>query len=137
MAQRSPPGVNVMGYFSVPISVGHPHESGSDLRPVQAVVDTGASDSVLPASLLGELHIEPEGSYPGYYANGESDVRNYGVAAIRIGERTNICPVIFGPDGHYLLGATTLEIFKLAVDPVGQQLIPVPGLRLGWGGVMQ
>ena len=34
------------------------------------------------------------------------------------------------------MGATTLEIFKLAVDPVGQQLIPVPALRLGWGGAI-
>ncbi len=75
-----------------------------------------------------------KGEHPCFYANGESEMRNYGVAAIRIGERTNICPVIFGPDGHFLLGATTLEIFKLAVDPVGQELIPVRGLRLGWGG---
>ena len=84
--------------------------------------------------LFERLHIEPEGEYPCFYANGDSEMRNSGVAAIRIGERTNICPVIFGPDGHFLLGATTLEIFKLAVDPVGQELIPARGLRLGWGG---
>ncbi len=123
-----------MGYFSVPISVGHPYESGNDMRPALAVVDTGASDSMFPASLFERLHIEPEGSYPCRYANGETETRDYGVAAIRIGQRTNICPVIVGPDDHFLLGATTLEIFKLAVDPVGRELIPVPALRLGWGG---
>ncbi len=123
-----------MGYFSVQVSVGHPYGSGSDMLPVDAVVDTGASDSMFPASLFERLHIEPEGSYPCRYANGETEMHNYGEAAIRIGERTKICPVIFGPDGHYLLGATTLEFFKLAVDPVGQELIPVRGLRLGWGG---
>ncbi len=123
-----------MGYFSVQVSVGHPYDFGGDMLPVDAVVDTGASDSMFPASLFERLHIEPEGEYPCFYANGETEMRNYGEAAIRIGERTKICPVIFGPDGHYLLGATTLEFFKLAVDPVGRELIPVRGLRLGWGG---
>ncbi len=123
-----------MGYFSVQIYLGHPYVSGGDMCPIDAVVDTGASDSVFPASLLEELHIEPEGTYPCRYANGETDVRSYGDAAIRIGERTKICPVIFGPDGHFLLGATTLEIFKFAVDPVAEELVPVPALRFGWGG---
>ena len=125
---------NTMGYFSVQIYLGHPYVSGGDMRPIDAVVDTGASDSVFPASLLEELHIEPEGTYPCRYANGETDVLSYGVAAIRIGDRTNVCPVIFGPDGHFLLGATTLEIFKFGVDPVAQELVPVPALRFGWGG---
>ena len=125
-----------MGYFSEPIHVGHPSIPGGDMLPVDAVVDTGASDSMFPASLLERLHIEPRGSYPCRYANGESEDRYYGVAAIRIGEETNICPVIFGPEELFLMGATTLEIFKLAVDPVGQQLIPVPALRLGWGGAI-
>jgi predicted aspartyl protease len=123
-----------MGYFSVPVQVGHPGILGGDSLPVDAVVDTGASDSMFPASLFERLHIEQEGEYRCVYANGDSEMRNYGVAAIRIGDRTNICPVIFGPDGHFLLGATTLEIFKFAVDPVAQELVPVPGLRLGWGG---
>lgn len=125
-----------MGYFSVPIQVGNPSVTGGDMLPVDALVDTGASDSMLPASLFERLRIEPEGSYPCRYANGETETRNYGVAAIRLGERTNICPVIFGPEDIFLLGATTLEIFKLAVDPVGQELIPVPALRLGWGGAI-
>ena len=123
-----------MGYFSVPIHVGHPSVPGSDMLPVVAVVDTSASDSMFPASLFERLRIEPEGSYPCRYANGETETRYYGEAAIRIGERTKICPIIFGPEELFLLGATTLEIFKLAVDPVGQELIPVPALRLGWGG---
>ena len=123
-----------MGYFSVLIHMGHPWGSGGDMRPLEAVVDTGASDSMFPASLFEELHIEPQGTYPCRYANGETDTRAYGAAAIRIGEQTNICPVIFGPDNQFLLGSTTLEIFKLAVDPVGQELIPVPALRFGWGG---
>ena len=51
-----------MGYFSVSMHVGHPNGQGSDMRPVKAVVDTGASDSTFPASLFERLHIEPEGN---------------------------------------------------------------------------
>ena len=35
--------------------------------------------------------------------------------ALTTEERT--CTVIFGPEGQYLLGATTLEDFDLMVDP--------------------
>ena len=35
------------------------------------------------------------------------------------------CPVIFGPDGVYLLGATTLDIFSLTADPVNHTLVRV------------
>ena len=123
-----------MGDFSVQVYVGHPYDLEGDMRPVEAVVDTGASDSMFPASLLEALHVEPEGQFRCFYANGASEFRNYGEAAIRLDGRSKICPVIFGLDNQFLLGATTLEFFKLAVDPVGQELIPVPGLRLGWGG---
>ena len=114
--------------------VGHMYDFGDGLRPVETVVDTGASDTVLPASLLRELKIEAEGEYLCRYANGESEWLEHGEAAIHINGRTKICPVIFGHENQFLLGATTLEIFKLAVDPVNQELIPVRGLRLGWGG---
>ncbi len=41
-------------------------------------------------------------------------------------------PVIFGDeDSQPLLGAVTLEIFRLGVDAVSQRLIPVPGLLMG------
>jgi len=37
--------------------------------------------------------------------------------------------VIFGAEGvQPLLGATALEILKLAADPVRRRLVPVPGL---------
>ena len=43
----------------------------------------------------------------------------------------NIVPCIFGePNEPPVIGAVTLEIFLLAVDPVEQSLAPVVGLRL-------
>ena len=34
------------------------------------------------------------------------------------------CPVIFGPEDQYLVGATTLEAFSLMVDPESALLVP-------------
>ena len=44
------------------------------------------------------------------------------------------CPVIFGPEGNYLLGASALESYNLLVDPTGERLIRAEWLSLGWGG---
>ena len=43
----------------------------------------------------------------------------YGVGEARfnIEGQEQTCPVIFGPEDKYLLGATTLEDFDLVVDP--------------------
>ena len=51
-----------MGAFSIPIGLGHP-DSG-DLREVEAVVDTGAIDSMVPASLLEQLHVRASMVHP-------------------------------------------------------------------------
>ena len=50
---------------------------------------------------------------------------------VRLDGREDIVPVVFGEEGAQpLLGAVTLEIFRLAVDPVNQSLSPVPGLLM-------
>ena len=46
-----------MGIFSTTVPVGN--LEGGDQEEVQALVDTGASDSMLPASLLEYLHVYP------------------------------------------------------------------------------
>ena len=48
-----------------------------------------------------------------------------GIATLGIEDRERQCPVMFGPEGEGLLGATTLEIFSLGVDPVHQQLVSI------------
>ena len=49
-----------MGVFEVTIAVGHPE--GGDLAPVSAMVDTGAGHTMLPASFLASLRIQPKNS---------------------------------------------------------------------------
>jgi hypothetical protein len=52
-----------------------------------------------------------------------------GEARIRLDGRERTVLVAFGPEGATaLLGATTLELFNMAVGPVRRRLVPVPGL---------
>lgn len=111
-----------MGLVEVKIGVGHP--GGGPLTPVEAMVDTGSIHSMLPASLLAQHDLAPLEQRQYALANGGVAEYGFGMARIGIGERELPCPVIFGPEGEYLLGATTLEIFSLMVDPVDGQLLP-------------
>jgi len=118
--------------FKVDVSVGN--LDGGDLAPVQPVVDTGAAHSMLPASLMIQLRIEPREELGFILANGSRVRYGYGFARFSIDGDERTCPVIFGPDNNYLLGASTLEIFNLVVDPSGERLAPAEWLSLGWGG---
>jgi hypothetical protein len=52
-----------------------------------------------------------------------------GEARIRLDGRERTALVVFAPEGAKpLLGATTLELFNMAADPVRRRLVPLPGL---------
>jgi predicted aspartyl protease len=116
-----------MGTFEVAIRVGHMVEG--DLEEVSTMVDTGATDTVLPASLLQRLLVQPDSTVESLLANGDTITSDAGQARIAYNGFTRVCPVIFGGEGVYLLGATTLEILRLAVGPVNQELLPAPPRR--------
>ena len=112
-----------MGAVYINIGVGHP--GGGDLESIHdALVDTGAAHTMLPDPLLHHLHIEPLEYDRWELADGTIKELGFAMARISIDDRTFHCPVIFGPEDQYLVGATTLETFRLMVDPVGQALVP-------------
>ncbi len=116
-----------MGTFEVTIGVGH--MTYGDMVEVSALVDTGATDTVLPASLLEQLQVRPHAKVSAVIGNGEIEELDAGQAKIAYNGIDWICPIVFGSEGIHLLGATTLEIFKLVVDPVNQVLTPAPPRR--------
>ena len=120
-----------MGVFWQTVNVGNPQ--GGDLVEIDAMVDTGAADSMFPASLLAGIHLQPVRFLEYTVADGRRVEFPYGQALIKINDETWTCPVIFGPDDEALLGATTLEIFKLLVDPNSQSLRPADAWPLGGG----
>ncbi len=119
-----------MGNFRITLGVSA--QGGSHFEYVDALVDTGATYTQLPESLLRSLGIVPLGNLSFRLANGQSVMRDVSEAPMRIGDMVRTSPVIFGDDdSDALLGAVTLEIFGLGVDPVNQRLIPVEGLLVG------
>ena len=101
------------------------------VEDVEALVDTGATRTALPTSLLRRLGITPQENGLFRTATGEVVEMETGETEVELDGRRKTVPVVFGADGAgALIGATTLEIFSLAVDPIEQRLTPVPGLLM-------
>ncbi len=121
-----------MGVFWQTVKVGNP--DGGDFVEIDAMVDTGAADSMFPESLLAALHLQPVRYFEYTVADGRRVELPYGIALISINDETWPCPVVFGSGDDALLGATTLEIFKLLADPNSESLRPAYSWPLGGGG---
>ena len=118
-----------MGAFRVSLDVGDPE--GVRYESVEVLVDTGASYTTLSTSMLGRLGVEPRTRASFVLADGRQVERDVGQTWVRLEGMEYIVPVVFGEeDAQALLGVVTLEIFRLAVDPVSQRLMPVPGLLM-------
>ena len=114
-----------MGIFSVPVEVGDPE--GSRFERVEALVDTGATFTIVPASILHRLGVEPHER--GSFELADGSFRDYSIGETRVqvdGEEIN-SPVVFGDEEmEPILGAVTLETLGRAVDPARRRLIRVP-----------
>ena len=119
-----------MGTFRVEMGIGN--TQGQHYEYVEALVDSGSTYNILPASLLRRLGVEVWRSGTFSLADGRSVRRDLGQTRVRINDEEAIAPVVFGDEGvQPLLGAVTLEIFGLGIDPVRMRLIPVQGLMMG------
>jgi clan AA aspartic protease len=118
-----------MGTFRVGIEIGDP--KGERFAPVDAVADTGATYTVVAASLLRELGVQPHRKVPVILADGRRMEWDLGRAWIRVDGHAEPTLVIFGAESQdAILGAYSLEGLRLAVDPVNRRLTEVPGLLL-------
>ena len=113
----------------VPMAIAD--ETGSKFETVEALVDTGASFTWVPKSILEKLGHQPQEQWEFELADGRR--LPYGVKWInvRLNGTTHPTPVVFGDEGtEPLVGVVTLEESRLGVDSVNQRLIPMPG-KLG------
>ena len=120
-----------MGLFWQTVKVGNP--ASGDFVEIDAIVDTGATDSVFPASFLSGLRLQPITTHTYVLEDGSQGEFPYGMALIEIKGEIRHCPVVFGPEDDALLGSTTLEIFKLMPDLNTQALWPASHSPLGGG----
>ena len=92
-------------------------------------VDTGSAHTTLPATLLNDLRIEPVDPVDLRLPGGGIVTWDVEQARIRLAGSPSdwTCPVYFCTgDDEFPLGATTLEIFGLTVDPVEEGLVRKP-----------
>ena len=117
-----------MTTFTVPLEIGSP--ATAVFEHVEAVVDTGSTFTAVPRELLERVGVRPTRRRRFRMANGQVTENDVGEALVRLEGVEGTTPVIFAEPGEpILLGAVTLEEFLLGVDPVGQRLVPVEGLR--------
>ncbi len=113
-----------MGVFQVELEVGDP--TGERYETVAALVDSGASYTTLPESLLRQLGVEAYETRTFITADGRQIQRGFGETRVKLNGRRSTSPVVFAPDDAIpLLGAITLEIFALGIDPVHGRLIDI------------
>ena len=98
---------------------------------VSAMVDTGSTLSKVPRDLLESLDMQPQETRDFMIANNQVIRRDVGYAFVSIEGRRAPDLIIFGEPGETpLIGARTLEGLFLAVDPINERLIPMPGYDL-------
>ena len=118
-----------MSIFRYPLQVGS--QDGGEFQTVEALVDTGATFSVVPSPVLERLGVEPIETVSFRIANNALIERSIGKTLVRIEGKTFSTIVVFGDeDATPLLGVYALERALLAVDPVGQRLVHTEALMM-------
>ena len=118
-----------MGTFTVIIEVGD--VQGQRFEQIDALVDTGATLTSVPASLLESLGVTPARRGTFRLANGQRVEMGMGETRVRVEGLETSTWVLFGQeDAPILLGALTLEALLLGVDPFNRRLVPVEGLLM-------
>lgn len=113
-----------MGVFNAIMEIGDP--AGLEFVVIDGIVDTASTHTAAPEGLLNSLRVVAENS--SRFELGEGRIVEYpvGYTRMRYNGKSSVVPVVFTPnDVAPLIGATTLEILGLAVNPVSKELTPV------------
>lgn len=119
-----------MGVIHVDVTLTNPADrSRSWTGPM--LVDTGATDSVVPRPILGAIGVVPESTRTYELADGAEVEMDIATARIEfMGELTAGLVVFGGADVEPLLGVTALESVGVQVDPRNQRLTKLSAVRL-------
>lgn len=118
-----------MATFTVPIEVAT--EPGGPFVRLEAIVDTGAFYSWVPASTLRTLGAVSRATRSFVLADGRTIAREVAQVLMRLDGQETYTWCVFGDEGtEPLLGALTLEEVALAADPVTRRLVPMPRLYM-------
>ncbi len=95
------------------------------------LVDTGATDSLVPGAELNRIGVRPVGRTVCELPNGTIQECPFGVVEIAFMEEVTAGRVIFGPHNvEPLLGITALESVGITIDPATRRLKRLPAVPL-------
>lgn len=95
------------------------------------LVDTGATDCLVPRQHLEAIGLKPEGQRTYELADGTAITLDITVGRIEfMGEFVGGTLIFGGADAEPLLGVTALESVGIEVDPLNQRLKRLPAVRL-------
>jgi len=121
MTKLKPQGERKMGLTHVAVRLFN--SASSDTYEADFLVDTGAMDTMAPASHLKKIGIQPLGKDLYELANGELVEYEYGNAEMKFMNEVVPTRIIFGPeDAEPILGVVALETAGFIVDPKNQML---------------
>lgn len=119
-----------MGATHVTVTIRNPADPDRAWEAL-FLVDTGATDSLVPRPHLEAIGLKPRGRRVYELADGREITVDVTVAEIEFMGETVGGTVLFGePDAEPLLGVTALESVGIEVDPVSQRLKRLPAVRL-------
>ena len=118
-----------MSSFTIPIEIGD--TAGERWATMDALVDTGAFITSVPASVLRSLGVQPTGTRRVRFGQGEVRELDYAQTWLRCDDQEIMTFVLFNEEGTTpLLGAYALEGLFVAVDPVEQRLVPLEEIHI-------
>lgn len=120
-----------MSVVNADVTVGNPADRSRSWRG-SFMVDTGATDSLVPRRHLEAIGIEPESRRAYVLANGGKVDIDVAVARIELmGEMVGGTVPFGDDDAEPLLGLTALESLGIEVDLLNRRLRKLPAVRLG------
>ena len=119
-----------MGITQVTVTIRNP----ADLEKAWEglfLVDTGATDSLIPRQHLEAIGLKPEGQRVYELADGSELKMDITIGRIEFMGEIVGGTIIFGQDNaELLLGVTALESVDIEIDPRNQKLKRLPAVRL-------
>ena len=121
-----------MATFRVTIEIGPMDQSR--FEQIEALVDTGATYTVVPSNVLERLGITPQFRRRFRIADGRVVELDMAWAVVRVEGQMTYTICAFGePETDVLLGRVTLQSLGLKVDTLKQRLVPAELPLIGFG----
>ena len=119
-----------MGSIHVDVTL-RPAKGGRGAYKARFLVETGATDSLAPASCLRKIGMRTKGSRVYEMADGTKHSYAFGLAEISFMGQVTAGRVIFGPEKvEPILGVTALESVGVTIDPARKTLKRLPSVPL-------